>query len=81
MWRLSMRENKIRDWVELGTFAGIGPAARRVLELERDPTQPIGAVFFRVYADPVMEKSDAEILSRLEYQGANSFYVLTRHMQ
>jgi len=62
-------------------FAGIGPAARRVLELEQDPKQPIGAVFFRIYADPMMEKDDAEILSRLEYQGANGFYVITRSMQ
>jgi hypothetical protein len=32
-------------------------------------------------ADPLMNKSDAEILSRLEYQGAKGFYVLTRRMQ
>jgi hypothetical protein len=57
---------------------GIGPAARRVLELEGDPK---AAMFFRVYADPMMGKSDAEILSRLEYDGTNGFYILTRRMQ
>jgi len=80
MWQLSVR-NQNRDWTELGTFAGIGPAARQVLELERDPGQPMGSLFFRVYADPMMEKSDAEILSRLEYDGTHGFYVLTRRMQ
>jgi hypothetical protein len=80
MWQLSVRGQN-RDWTDLGTFVGSGPAAMRVLELERDPTQPIGSVFFRVYADPLMEKSDAEILSRLEYQGGNGFYVLKRSMQ
>jgi len=81
MWQLRMRGNKIREWVELGEFESIGRAARRVLELDRDPTHPVGSVFFRVYADPLMEKSDAEILSRLEYQGENGFYLLTRRAQ
>jgi hypothetical protein len=79
MWQLSMRDRN-KNWTELGTFDGIGLAARRVLELEhRD--RPIEALFFRVYTDPMMEKSDAEILSRLEYQGVIGFYVLTRRMQ
>jgi hypothetical protein len=77
MWRLSVR-GQHREWTDLGAFAGIVRAARRVLELEGDPTS---AVFFRVYADPMMEKADAEILSRLEYQSTNDFYVLTRQVQ
>jgi hypothetical protein len=77
MWQLSMRDQN-RDWTELGTFTGIGPAAQRVLELERNPAEPTAALFFRVYADPLMETPDAEILSRLEYQGAKGFYVLKR---
>jgi hypothetical protein len=80
MWQLSVRGDH-RQWTELGVFDGIGPAARRVLELERDPGQPMASLFFRVYADPVMEKSDAEILSRLEYQGTKGFYVLKRQVQ
>jgi hypothetical protein len=80
MWQLSVRDQN-RNWTELGTFAGMGPAAQRVLELERAPTHPMGSVFFRVYADPLMDKSDVEILSRLEYQGATSFYLLTRQVQ
>jgi len=78
MWQLSVRGEN-RDWTELGVFAEISAAAHRVLELEGDRTRV--AVFFRVYADPLMGKSDAEILSRLEYQGATGFYVLKRELQ
>jgi len=80
MWQLSVRDGN-RDWTELGTFDGIGPAARRILELECDPGQPMGSLFFRIHADPLMEKSDAEILSRLEHRGAKGFYLLTRRVQ
>jgi hypothetical protein len=79
MWRLSGRDNKIRQWAELGEFQSISDAARRVLELDRDP--PHGALFFRVYVDPPGEKSDAEILSRLEYQSDKGFYLLKRDVQ
>ena len=77
MWLLSVRDQS-RQWTDIGTFGDIAPAARRVLELEGDPK---AALFFRVYADPLMEKSDAEILSRLEYQGAKGFYLLRRQVQ
>lgn len=36
MWKLSERDNKIRQWAELGEFQSIRDAARRVLELEND---------------------------------------------
>ena len=58
MWQLSVR-GRDRDWTDLGAFAEIGPAARQVLELEGDPTRATAS--FRVYADPLMGKSDAEI--------------------
>jgi hypothetical protein len=77
MWRLRMRGNEIREWVEVGEFENIDGAAQRVLQLEGRP----GALFFRVYADPLSPKSDAEILCRLEYQSEKSFYLLTRRMQ
>jgi hypothetical protein len=78
MWKLSARDNEIRQWAELGEFQRIRDAAQRVLELEGSS----GAVFFRVYVDPIIgEKSDAEILSRLEFQGWKIFYVLQRAMQ
>ena len=64
MWQLSVRDQN-RNWTELGTFAGSARQRGGCLSLsERDPT---GSVFFRVYADPLLEKSDAEILTRLEY--------------
>jgi hypothetical protein len=78
MWKLSGRDNKIRQWAELGEFQSISDAARRVLELERDP---LGALFFRVYVDPPGEKSDAELLCRLEYQSEKGFYLLQRAVQ
>lgn len=79
MWQLRMRGEKVRDWVELGDFESINPAAQRVLELEGDERR--GSIFLRVYIDPAFEKSDAEILSRLEYQGERDFYLLTRRVQ
>jgi len=78
MWQLSVRGEN-RGWTELGVFAEISAAAHQVLKREGDLTR--AAVFFRVYADPLMGKSDAEILSRLEYQGATGFYVLKRQVQ
>ena len=71
-----MRGGRGSPWHELGDFQSISLAAERVLELENDAN---GALFFRVYVDTITEEqSDAEILCRLEYQAANSFYLLTR---
>jgi hypothetical protein len=75
MWKLNARDNTRKQWAELGEFQSIGDAARRVLELEGDPLR---AMFFRVYADPLAAPTDADILSRLEYQSAKGFYVLKR---
>lgn len=75
MWKLSGRDNKIRRWSDLGEFPTIEDAAQRILELEEDKS---GALFFRVYADPTGDKSDAEILNRLEYQSQRAFYLLQR---
>ena len=77
MWQLKMRGNEIREWSEVGSFNSIGEAARRVLELEGRN----GVLSFRTYVDPCFEKSDADILCRLEHQGANAFYLLTRGVQ
>ena len=77
MWKLAMRGPN-RNWTDLGAFDSINAAARRVVELE---DEPLSSLFFRVYADPPMGKSDAEILSRLEYQGTKGFYLLTRQLQ
>jgi hypothetical protein len=77
MWLLQMRDEN-RSWNDLGAFDSIGAAALRVIKLESNPAEPVASIFFRIYADPLMEKSDADILSRLEYQGTKGFYVLTR---
>ncbi len=79
MWKLSGRDNKIRQWAELGEFQNINDAARHVLKLEGH--HPLPALFFRVYADPLSDKSDAEILCRLEYQSEKAFYLLKRVVQ
>jgi hypothetical protein len=78
MWKLSARDNKVRQWAELGEFGCIDAAARRVLELEGDQIK--NALCFRVYVDPLFEKTDADRLARLEYQSAKGFYVL-QHVQ
>lgn len=78
MWRLTMRGERGSAWVEVGSFESIASAALRIIKLESKPSQPAGSIFFRVYADPLMEKSDAEILSRLEYQSPTNFYLLER---
>jgi hypothetical protein len=78
MWKLRGRDNKIKQWSELGEFQSISDAARRVLELEGDR---LGALVFRVYVDPLGEKSDADILCRLEYQSVKGFYLLQRAVQ
>ena len=80
MWQLKIRDEN-RSWSELGNFDSVGSAALRIIKLESNPTEPIASIFFRVYADPLMETSDAEILGRLEYQGAKDFYLLTRRVQ
>jgi hypothetical protein len=71
MWQLKVRDENW-NWTELGSFEVIGPAGQRILELE----DRNGALLFRVYADPPFGKSDAEILSRLEYQGDPGFYYM-----
>lgn len=70
-----MRGEKVREWVELGSFESLGHAAQRVLELENNRS---GSLFFRAYVDPPRDMSDAEVLSRLEYQSEKAFYLLTR---
>jgi hypothetical protein len=54
MWKLSGRDNKIRQWAELGEFHSISDAARRVLALEGGPRC---SLCFRVYVDPPADKS------------------------
>ena len=79
MWLLSMRDQDTRQWTELGEVPDIRSAAACILKLESDPN---GALFFRVYADPLATKAnDAEILSRLEFQGQRDFYLLKRRVQ
>ena len=34
MWKLSRRDNEIRQWAEHGEFHNLSDAARRILELE-----------------------------------------------
>jgi hypothetical protein len=63
MWKLRTRDNKIRQWAELGELQSISDAALRVLELESDRFR---ALFFYVDGDPLTEISDATILCRME---------------
>ena len=64
-------------FAELGSFASIDAAAQTIIKTE-DHAGATGAIFFRVYVDPTRTPSDAEVLSRLEYQSAKRFYLLQR---
>lgn len=76
MWKLTARGERGTPFSDLGSFASIGEAARTIIETEDEHH---GAIFFRVYVDPTCTPSDAEVLSRLEYQSAKRFYLLTRN--
>lgn len=79
MWKLSIRGKRGTPFEELGSFASLGDAARKILEQENDPE---GAVFFRVYVSPINPlfdpDDDAATLSHLDYQTARHYYSLTR---
>ena len=75
MWKLTARGERGTPFAELGSFASIDAAAQTIIKTEDDAN---GVIFFRVYVDPTRTPSDAEVLSRLEYQSAKRFYLLTR---
>jgi hypothetical protein len=79
MWKLTARGERGSPFAELGSFASIEEAAQKIYKTENDPS--IGGIFFRVYVDPTLTPSDAEVLSRLEYQSDKRFYLLTRRVQ
>jgi hypothetical protein len=76
MWKLIARGERGSPFDELGSFASICDAAQTIIKTEADPSA--GAIFFRVYVDPLDANSDAAVLSRLEYQSGKRFYLLTR---
>jgi|HubBroStandDraft_2_1064218.scaffolds.fasta_scaffold886677_1 hypothetical protein len=80
MWKLEMRGARGTPFTDLGSYASINDAARRVLQTENNP---LGAIFFRVYADPagVLFPTDKDVLSRLDYQSDTRYYVLSRTAQ
>jgi hypothetical protein len=75
MWKLAARGERGSPFVELGDYASLAEAARSILKAE---DRPDGALFFRVYVDPLMPATDADALRRLEYQSDTHFYVLTQ---
>ena len=77
MWKLIARRKRGTPFAELGSLASIDEAAQTIIETE-DDAGATGAIFFRVYVDPTRTRSDAEVLSRLEYQSATGFYLLQR---
>lgn len=75
-----MRGARGIPFTDLGSYDSINDAARAVLQTENNP---VGAIFFRVYADPagVLFPTDKDVLSRLDYQTATRYYVLSRVAQ
>jgi hypothetical protein len=78
MWKLIARGERGTPFAELGSFASIDEAAQTIIKTENAAGPPTGAIFFRVYVDPTRTPSDAEVLSRFEYQSATRFYLLQR---
>ena len=80
MWKLSQRTDHPtpKTWHELGDFASICDAAERIVKAEEDPSPNASAILFQVYCWHAEDRTDAHILSRLEYQGQRGFYVLQR---
>jgi hypothetical protein len=80
MWKLHACDDKTREWSEIGQFQSLNDAARHISKIERDPHGPLrGGLFFRFYI--LIEQSDAEILSHLEYRAEKGRYVIKRAMQ
>jgi hypothetical protein len=77
MWKLTARGESGTPFAELGSYASLGDAAQKIFKTEND--QSLGGIFFRVFVDPTNPPSDAKALSRLEYQSAKRFYLLTRN--
>jgi hypothetical protein len=80
MWHLKQRTDHPhpKTWHELGTFASICDATKKIVAIEDDPSPNAGAIFFQVYCWHAEERTDAHILSRLEYQGRRGVYIVTR---
>jgi Pentapeptide repeats (9 copies) len=66
MWKLIARGER---------GSAFADAAQTIIKTEDHAS---GAIFFRVYVDPTRTPSDAEVLSRLEYQSAKRLYQLQR---
>jgi len=73
-----MRGARGTPFRDLGSFANLADAAHVIAQTEGNPTK---SILFRVYVDPLFSPSDAEVLSRLEFQSAKRFYLLTRSAQ
>jgi hypothetical protein len=75
---LSCAENEEAPLPKLGSYANISDAASVILKTENNPQ---GAISFRVYVDAFNPPSDAQALSRLDYQSGKRYYLLTRTAQ
>ena len=75
MWKLIARGERGSPFAELGSYASLGDAARTILETRMTHHSQR---FSSVCMLPVDPPSDAKPLSRIEYQSAKRFYVLTR---
>ena len=77
MWKLVMRGARGTPFADLGSYGSLTQAADAIQKTEDDPK----GIFFRVWVDPINPLSpvdDAAALSRLEYQSATRYYLLTR---
>jgi hypothetical protein len=78
MWKLIACGARGTPFADIGNYASLVEVAEAIEKMENDQDGPR---FFRVYVDTWQEEhpSDADVLSRLEYQSPTRFYLITRN--
>lgn len=85
MWILRGRDNKTKEWSNLGEFQSVADATARILALEGDLRNvlyhPDCGISFRVRFGLGNPVSDADLFSRLELRCTKYFYLVMRAVQ
>ena len=74
MWQLRMT-NAAKEWVDVGTFATVTEAARRIAELEDIPKN---GLFLEFYVETNEYGTDEEAFRVLHYTGKRALYGIKR---
>ena len=74
MWQLRVT-NAAKEWVEVGTFATVTEAARRIAELEDTPKN---GLFLEFYVETNEYGTDEEALRVFHHTGKRALYGIKR---